>query len=46
MIDDQSGYCAGAEEARVRAIHFARGSQSPRSQFQTVLSLYDVIPLL
>jgi putative hydrolase of the HAD superfamily len=46
MIDDQAGYCAGAEEAGVRAIHLARDGQSPRSQFQTVLSLHNVIPLL
>ena len=49
MIDDQPGFCAGAEEDGVRAIQILRpelDGQVPRSAFPVVGSLLDVPPLL
>jgi putative hydrolase of the HAD superfamily len=49
MVDDQPGYCAGAEAAGVRAIRIARGDldgQVSGSGFPVVRSLSDVPALL
>jgi HAD superfamily hydrolase (TIGR01509 family) len=49
MIDDQPGFCAGAEAVGVRAIQILRpelDGQVPRSAFPVVGSLLDVPPLL
>lgn len=49
FIDDQPGYCAGAEAAGVRAIQIARGDldgQVAGSVFPVARSLSDVPPLL
>lgn len=49
MIDDQPGFCAGAEAVGVRAIQILRpelNGQVPRSVFPVVGSLLEVPPLL
>jgi putative hydrolase of the HAD superfamily len=49
MIDDQPGFCAGAEAVGVRAIQIARpelNGQVPRPAFPLVRSLEDVPALL
>jgi putative hydrolase of the HAD superfamily len=49
MIDDQPGFCAGAEAVGVRAIQIARpelNGQIPRPAFPLVRSLEDVPALL
>jgi HAD superfamily hydrolase (TIGR01509 family) len=46
MIDDQAGYCAGAEAVGVRAIHLARDGLPAGSRFQAVRSLHEIIPTL
>lgn len=49
MIDDQPGFCAGAEAVGVRAIQMVRpelDGQLPRSAFPVVGSLLEVPPLL
>lgn len=49
MIDDQPGFCAGAEAVGVRAIQIVRpelDGQVRRSVFPVVRSLLDVPPLL
>jgi putative hydrolase of the HAD superfamily len=49
MIDDQAGFCAGAEAVGIRAIQIARpdlGKQAAESGFPVVRSLLDVTALL
>lgn len=49
MIDDQPGYCAGAEAVGIRAIQIVRpelDGRVPRAGFPLVESLLDVPPLL
>ena len=49
MIDDQPGFCAGAEAVGVRAIQIVRpelDGQVSRSAFPLVRSLLDVPALL
>ena len=51
MIDDQPGFCAGAEAVGVRAIRMVRGDVDPRAAaaetgFPVVHSLLDVPPFL
>ena len=46
LIDDQPGYCAGAEAAGVRAVRIVRGEQDKYPQerrFPVVHSLFDAI---
>jgi HAD superfamily hydrolase (TIGR01509 family) len=46
MIDDQAGYCAGAEAAGVRAVQVTRNGQPPDPRFTSVSTLADVPALL
>lgn len=46
MVDDQAGYCAGAEAVGVRAVQVTRNGGQPDSRFTSVATLADIPALL
>lgn len=46
MVDDQAGFCAGAEAVGVRAVQVARNGTQPDPRFRSVATLADVPALL